>query len=733
MNIANMKIRTKLLCIGMIVTLIPLAIIMASVFSQNHKIVGLAEEESLKLAYADLDHIVDNLYTLAESHQEVTQKNINAALNVARDLMTKAGGISFAAETENWQASNQFSKAVTAIDLPKMLVGNEWLGKVTAPDQPTPLVDPVQQLLDVTCTVFQRMNQAGDMLRVATNVITKEKKRAIGTYIPAVNPDGKTNPTIAAILQGQTFKGRAFVVNDWYITAYEPIVDNKKQVVGMLYVGIPQENVKSLRQAIMNMKIGKTGFVTVLDSSGKYVISEKGQEDGADALAKKDAEGKAFIQERIDKAKNLSPRAVGNLTFRHKSPTGEALIRDTRFVYFKAWDWIITAEANTTDFTAVASKLSTVGDQSNKLLALIGLLAISVTAVVWYFMANGIVKPINTAVAGLKDVAEGEGDLTKRLTSSGDNELGELAFWLNSFMEKLQTIIGRIATSSTHVNNAATQLIGIAEQMSTGADETSRSASDVSVAAEEMRTNLAAVAAAMEQSTTNISMVASASEEMSSTITEIAHNAENANSISLQAVAQAKNAGEKMAELGNAAIAIGQVTETITEISEQTNLLALNATIEAARAGEAGKGFAVVANEIKDLAKQTAVATLNIKQQIEDIQKITGITKTEIDAISGVIENVSEIVATISTAVEEQSAATREITSNISQASQGLNEVNENVSQTSAVSSEIADTIMTVTRSAGRITQSSSQVESSAGGLQKMAGELNTIVGSFKI
>ncbi len=103
------------------------------------------------------------------------------------------------------------------------------------------------------------------------------------------------------------------------------------------------------------------------------------------------------------------------------------------------------------------------------------------------------------------------------------------------------------------------------------------------------------------------------------------------------------------------------VTETITEISEQTNLLALNATIEAARAGEAGRGFAVVANEIKELAKQTAQATLNIKSQIDDVQRTTSSTVTEINQISDVIRRVNDIVGTIATAVEEQTAATKRL------------------------------------------------------------------------
>jgi methyl-accepting chemotaxis protein len=225
---SNVKIRTKLLLIGVLVTLIPLAIIMITVFNQNKKVFHVGQRESLNLAYADLDHIVDNIYTLAESHQEVTQKNINAALNVARDLVAKSGGIHIAQETVEWSAVNQYSKAGSKIEIPRMMVGSEWLGQVSSPDQPALIVDPVKDLLDVTCTIFQRMNQNGDMLRVATNVLTADGNRAIGTYIPSVNADGSANPVVSKVLKGETYSGRAFVVDRWYITAYEPIFDSAK-------------------------------------------------------------------------------------------------------------------------------------------------------------------------------------------------------------------------------------------------------------------------------------------------------------------------------------------------------------------------------------------------------------------------------------------------------------------------------------------------------------------------
>ncbi len=349
------------------------------------------------------------------------------------------------------------------------------------------------------------------------------------------------------------------------------------------------------------------------------------------------------------------------------------------------------------------------------------------------FIVFGITRALRQMIDSFRDIAEGEGDLTKRIDLNSKDELAELAGWFNTFLGKLQGIIGKIADNSGQVNQSAASLTGIAAQMSAGAEDTSQQANSVSVAAEEMSANLNAVAAAMEESATNTSMVATASEEMSATINEIAQNAEKARSISDEAVHKSTSAAEKMAQLGHAAQAIGKVTETITEISEQTNLLALNATIEAARAGDAGKGFAVVANEIKELAKQTAGATLDIKKQIEGIQDTTGNTVTEIDQISSVIKNVNDIVATIATAVEEQSSATKDIAVNIAQASQGIQEVNENVSQSSGVASEITEAITTVNASAGEISSSSSQVKLSADDLQRMAAELTAIVKSFKI
>ena len=344
-----------------------------------------------------------------------------------------------------------------------------------------------------------------------------------------------------------------------------------------------------------------------------------------------------------------------------------------------------------------------------------------------------VTRPLSAAVSMVKDIAEGEGDLTKRLKVAHNDEIGELAHWFNLFVEKLQDLIGSISTDAGVVDSSSTELSGISGSISEGIVSLSDRSESVAAAAEEMSTNMTSVAAACEEAAININMVAAATEEMTNTITEIAASSELANGITTEAVEKSQSAVSRVNMLGDAAKDITKVTEVITEISGQTNLLALNATIEAARAGEAGKGFAVVANEIKELAKQTADATLEIKEKINNIQTSTDASVSEIEQISGVIGRVNEIVSSIAVAMDEQSSTTGEIAENVSQASKGIEEVNENVAQSSTVSEEIAKEIAAVNQYTSDLSNSSGQLDLSATDLSELASKLKKMVGKFKV
>ncbi|MBW1893775.1 MAG: methyl-accepting chemotaxis protein, partial [Deltaproteobacteria bacterium] len=249
---------------------------------------------------------------------------------------------------------------------------------------------------------------------------------------------------------------------------------------------------------------------------------------------------------------------------------------------------------------------------------------------IYFIIQRSISFPLNNTVSMIRDVAEGEGDLTKRLEVLSTDEVGDLSMWFNNFIDNLQGMIKKIMGYADLLGSSSKELTDLSGLMTNGANQMSAKSNAVATAANEMNANMDSVAAAMEEASTNTGMVATAAEQMTATINEIAQNSEKAATISSEAVAQAKNASNRVEELGVAAQEIGKVTEAITEISEQTNLLALNATIEAARAGDAGKGFAVVANEIKELARQTAEATRDIKEKIAGIQSTTEATVSDI-------------------------------------------------------------------------------------------------------
>ncbi len=374
------------------------------------------------------------------------------------------------------------------------------------------------------------------------------------------------------------------------------------------------------------------------------------------------------------------------------------------------------------------------GDAASTATTLIAVL-LGTALVLSIILAIVIIRSITTPVGKAAALAEimAKGDFTSKLDINQKDEIGLMAKSLNSMAEQLGSMIRDIVSGVNKLTTSSHDLASVSKQLSSAAQDTSDKAGTVATATEEMSVNIQSVSAAMEQSSANVNMVASSTEEMTATVNEIAQSAEKARSISEGAVKQSRLASEKMAILGESARKIGRVTETITEISDQTNLLALNATIEAARAGEAGKGFAVVANEIKELARQTAAATVDIKNQISEMQDTTTTTVEDIERISEVIAEINSVINGIATAVEEQSAASSEIANNISQASQGIAEVNENVAQSTMVIADITRDISSINQQSSQVGDGSNQVQVSAQGLSELAAQLEKLVQRFKV
>ena len=376
-------------------------------------------------------------------------------------------------------------------------------------------------------------------------------------------------------------------------------------------------------------------------------------------------------------------------------------------------------------------KCSSTYEQSKRINIALILLGVLLGNGFGIMVARSITGPVVKAANHVETMAGG--DFSTQLHISQKDEIGLMAASLNSMAGQLSTMIRQVIDGVKSLSTSSTGLAAVSQQLSVSALDTAGKSGSVAAATEQMSANIQSVSTAMEQSSINVSMVASATEEMTATVNEIGQSAEKARAVSERAVMQSQLTSGKMAELGESAKKIGKVTATITEISEQTNLLALNATIEASRAGEAGKGFAVVANEIKELARQTATATVDIRNQIEEMQSTTASTVDGIKVISGIINEVNAAINGIASAVTEQVAATGEISTNISQAALGINEVNEHMAQSAVVVADITRDIALINQQSNQVGEGSNQVQASAKDLTVLSEQLETLVNQFKV
>ena len=355
-----------------------------------------------------------------------------------------------------------------------------------------------------------------------------------------------------------------------------------------------------------------------------------------------------------------------------------------------------------------------------------------VLAAAWYIV-NSINGPISKVVHGVKSIAEGEADLTRRVTVDSKDECGELAHWFNVFIERMQTILNEVSDTSNSLISASGTLSTTATSLGEGAEKTERLTSSAASSADTMSRSMTNMSATSEQMSTNVNSVAAAAEQMTATINEIAKSAEQSATVADEAARLAEVSNERIGGLGEAADGIGKVIEVIQDIAEQTNLLALNATIEAARAGEAGKGFAVVASEVKELAKQTATATDDIRKRIEGIQGSTGEAVDSIREITSVITNVNQVARTIAAAVEEQSITTGEISQNVTQTATAAGEVVSGITDSTETSKLIATSISGVDEGAKLTADAADKTKQAGSEVSRIANRLGALVNQFRL
>ncbi len=375
------------------------------------------------------------------------------------------------------------------------------------------------------------------------------------------------------------------------------------------------------------------------------------------------------------------------------------------------------------------------------------LISLAIMLVLMPLLRVFVVNPIHSITTELMDFSKGEADLTFRIKVRSHDEIGDMAEWFNTFLEKIRTMVSRVLEHSQHLSEQVRDLI--------------HSTGEVSAMSEDVSTTISQIARGAEEQASKISEVHHLMQDMQETMKDVEKRVAETSSAVDQATSTAQAGGklargtiERMAalnetilknselihHLGQKSREIGRVVEIIQGISEQTNLLSLNAAIEAARAGEHGKGFAVVAEEIRILSDRVAKATNEIGGVVQLIQDETlsavesmeksareaqvsqeGIRKMErsLDEINEVIENVAHYSKSISDLVALQN--------------QRYDKIVNSIQDINAVSEESAASTEEVSASTQEQTANMEQINATFKEISAMAEELKMMVEKFKI
>ncbi|MGK0289731.1 MAG: methyl-accepting chemotaxis protein [bacterium] len=356
------------------------------------------------------------------------------------------------------------------------------------------------------------------------------------------------------------------------------------------------------------------------------------------------------------------------------------------------------------ELSTVSREINQSAKQVNMIVLAVTIIALIIGGFVSFIIIRSITNPIQELVVAFKDIAQGEGDLTKRISIRREDEIGELSYWFNRFVKNVQLIVRKIGDNATTLAASSEELAATAEQMKRTSDE---------IAATQNES-----AASIIQSSNTIQELSTSVRETEQHIQEVQELANSAEESANEGAESVEQTTVAMGKIEESSSKIEGIIEVITEIAGQTNLLSLNAAIEAAKAGESGKGFAVVAEEVRNLAERSSNSVTEIRGLIDvsTINVTNGRVVTE--KTKNVLENIIEKITIISDQVDG-------ITSTINEQSIGLQEVAKGTEEISTVTDSNANSINDLSQAVDQTTVTIHE-------LNRIADELRDEVAHFR-